>query len=265
MLVPPHMIRITISRIGSTVGGIMAKHRWFRDVEQVENKAWQILQEFTHQFTGIKQPIPKMPPVPVHDIARLLTGLDLEAVPNLRHHGQRLSGFLEPDIQLISYASEDIPARQCFTIAHELGHYYLHYQEWIQRQSVPMLFPLEDTEDKVAQDNIYYRCAVEDINIDQRSSSGTGGVDHGDLLQALRAEQQRTRREAEANWFAAALLMPVPYVEDLLRSGYRSPHELADKLGVSSLAVEVRLLRMGHLEKLARDRRSDDPKQKSFI
>jgi Zn-dependent peptidase ImmA (M78 family) len=244
----------------------MARPKWFRDVEQVENKAWQVLQDFSRQFSEIGQPVPKMPPVPVQDIARLLAGLDLQAIPNLQHEGQRLSGLLEPDIQLISYALEDMPGRQSFSIAHELGHYYLHYLAWVQRQSQPTLFPLEDdTQSDAAANRTYYRCSVEDIDANQRNSGGVGGVDQGDLLEVLRTEQRRARQEAEANWFASALLMPVPFMEDLLRAGYSSPHELAHRLGVSPLAAEVRLVRMGHLEKLDRDRRSDDPKQKRFI
>ena len=244
----------------------MAKPRWFRDVEQVENKAWQVLQDFTRQFSNIGQPVPEMPPVPVQDIARLLAGLDLEAMPNLQHQGQKLSGLLEPDIQLISYELEDTPGRQSFSIAHELGHYYLHYLAWVQRQSLPTLFPLEDERQSEAQaESTYYRCSVDDIDMSQRNSGGVGGVDHGDLLRALRTEQRRARQETEANWFASALLMPVPFMDDLLREGYSTPHQLAARLEVSPLAAEVRLVRLGHLDKLSRDRRPDDPTQKRFI
>jgi hypothetical protein len=245
----------------------MPKRRLPRDIQLIEDIAWQVLQEFLWQFTNIGQPAPKIPPVPVQDIARLLAGLDLEPVRGLQYQDQKLSGFLEPDIQLISYESDDIPARQLFSVAHELGHYYLHYKSWLERQSLPTLFPLEDESDVgsvVPRTPTYYRCSVADISLSQRSNDFVGGVDQGELLQALRVEQQRAHREAEANWFGAALLMPEPLIDDLLRAGYSSPHQLARQLGVSALAAEVRLVRLGLLDKLSRDRRSDDPTQKRF-
>lgn len=237
------------------------KKRWYRETEEIENKAWAVLQEFSRQFRQVGEAAPEMPPVPVQDIAQLLAGLDLEAVSGLQHQGQRLSGFLEPDIRLISYELADILPRQFFSIAHELGHYYLHYLPRAERQALPTLFPLEE----VVEVNMYYRCSVEDIDLKQKDNNeNIGGVDQTNMLQALRIEQKRAREEIQANLFAAALLMPVPYVEELVRAGHGSPRALADRLGVSPLAAEVRLVRMGYRDVLDRNRQPDDPTQRTF-
>jgi len=98
------------------------------------------------------------------------------------------------DIALPKYTS---PRRDRFTIAHELGHYFLHASQGER--------PL-----------IAHR-------------AGTG------------------RKEWEANWFAAALLMPREAFETAARRN-PSPIALAKQFGVSRRAAEVRQEALGLVE-----------------
>jgi len=242
----------------------MTKQRWPGETQQIENKAWQVLQRFLEQFVVNGLTIPSIPPVPVQDIAQLLAGLAVVSVSNLQHKGQRLSGLLQPDIHLISCAAEDIPARQTFSIAHELGHFFLHYLALITYASQPTLFPLEDFPNKEhSEEQNYYRCSGHDISMAPHKNS-FGSNEQADLLRSIRAEQLRTKREREANQFASALLMPIPYVERLIQEGIRSPRHLAEQLGVSPLAAEIRLVQLGYQNGLERDQHPADPIQGSF-
>lgn len=96
------------------------------------------------------------------------------------------------------------PARDRFTIAHELGHLFLHY---------PTL-----ARDYPGQVMIATRW-VDDDDPDQK------------------------RAEWEANWFAAAFLMPA----NAFTQAYRceSPEEVSDSFGVSMQAVTVRAKSLG--------------------
>ena len=90
------------------------------------------------------------------------------------------------DILLPEYTS---PRRDRFTIAHELGHYFLH------------------------------------------SSQGKKPI--------IAYRQGSTRIEWEANWFAAALLMPAERFRDSCRK-YRNMTLVATEFGVSEDAAKVR-------------------------
>ncbi|MCB5184006.1 ImmA/IrrE family metallo-endopeptidase [Methylobacillus gramineus] len=94
--------------------------------------------------------------------------------------------------------------RDRFTIAHELGHFFLHYPQ-IKREHP------------------------------DRPMAATRQVQPGDLNQQ--------RAEWEANWFAAAFLMP----EQDFRESYpiMGPIDTAAKFGVSQSAAEVRANTLG--------------------
>lgn len=57
----------------------------------------------------------------------------------------------------------------------------------------------------------------------------------------LRSEGMSNRQEAEANRFAASLLMPFDLIEAAMRSGITSPRELAKHFNVSEIAMSIRL------------------------
>jgi Zn-dependent peptidase ImmA (M78 family) len=90
------------------------------------------------------------------------------------------------------------PLRDRFTIAHELGHYVLHY-----------VLPL-------------------------RQKKPTGPI------QATRSGSGRV--EWEANWFAAALLMPEKSFKKAFSAEEGDLIAVADKFGVSERAAEIRAL-----------------------
>ena len=96
------------------------------------------------------------------------------------------------------------PSRDRFTIAHELGHYFLHYPNFADRHP-------------------------------ETTMIATRYVDNND------ADQRRA--EWEANWFAAAFLMP----EEKFKADYESntEREVAKIFGVSLSAVDVRARSLG--------------------
>ncbi len=101
--------------------------------------------------------------------------------------------------------------RQKFTVAHELGHYRLH---WLTKDG-----PREDEENFVDDDMRLYRRGPE---IGQPT------------------EKEDRNREIQANMFASALLMPrdevIRYAEDM-----KSVQNLARTFGVSEVAMRYRI------------------------
>lgn len=93
-------------------------------------------------------------------------------------------------------------ARYRFTVAHELGHYFLH-------------FPIVAEADPDA------------------GMMATRWVDENDSAQLKRAEW-------EANWFAAAFLMPSIAFRSMLQSFGGNIHPVAARFGVSVQAAEIR-------------------------
>lgn len=109
---------------------------------------------------------------------------------------------IRPDGFTIHIAMDTSPLRDRFTIAHELGHYVLHY-----------LYP------------------------NQHKNAG---------IQYLRAQRYGAdRAEYEANWFAAAFLMPA----DRFRAKYaelrHDPLLVSDYFKVSTQAATVRAKSLG--------------------
>lgn len=103
-------------------------------------------------------------------VANVLTGGLVKAIPNLAHQGRRLAGLLIwnnacPEIMFELY---DPRVRQRFSIAHELGHFFIH-----------------------AANTNYFRC-----------SQGT--IDPNDDASEIRV----LNLEEEADAFAGAFLLP---------------------------------------------------------
>jgi len=148
-------------------------------------------------------------PVPVERIAQAL-GLTVEEAKL----GEEVSGVLVVSAGkgTIGFNSSQSFVRQRFTIAHELGHYLLHFAP-----------------DKLFIDKKY--TAV--FNRDQNSATG---------------EQLEER---QANQFAAALLMPEELLRkelDQMHFDLTDEHELRElalRFGVSGQAMTLRLARLG--------------------
>jgi len=147
---------------------------------------------------------------PNFDILRLTErlGIKLES----KRLGDDVSGFfvMSEGQKVITYNSANIPNRQRFTIAHEIGHYIFHSKEQ------PIFI---DKSPKVLF----------------RNSASSTGEDY---------------REREANAFAAALLMPKELLEEQILKSPSEINKaitfLANKFGVSENAMSFRLSNLGY-------------------
>lgn len=131
-------------------------------------------------------------------------------VMNAEFHDASISGMIsKQDKQVTIYIkNNDVPTRKKFTIAHELGHFFLHLSNQEEGDFVDR-----------ARSKILLS-STSDYNEDDRN------------------------KEIEANQFAAALLMPENEVIKHL-SDCGSIDELARRFGVSVSAMENRLLNLG--------------------
>lgn len=139
-------------------------------------------------------------PIDVEFIAALLFDLGVRRTPGLAAGGRPYSGLLEATAGLIVVEASHHPHRQRFTIAHELGHYVLHYRQ------------------------------------------GGAGF-YGDTADTLLDDHATL--EAEANAFAAELLMPAEAVDALHTVVRGDPVRMARHFAVSVEAMERRLRRLG--------------------
>lgn len=133
-------------------------------------------------------------------------------VHNAKFSEEGISGMLAKrgeNVTMLIHQSES-PARKRFSIAHELGHHFLHL--------------LEDGE-------------IIDTDVDMFRFELVEGEDE--------EKQEHRRREIQANIFAAALLMPADLVEDAYRNVTKDLTELAHIFRVSEAAMGYRLGQLG--------------------
>ena len=131
----------------------------------------------------------------------MIAGGRVEAAPNLRYEGRRVSGLFEPGTAYpqVWFEAYELPRRQRFTVAHELGHFYLD--------------PLRGSV-----------CDPSQMDVDPESVAGEQDV-----------------HEEEADAFAAAFLIPSgSLLADLRRFG-RCTAFLADLYDVSEPTMRRRL------------------------
>ena len=162
--------------------------------QEVEERARQIL--VNHGLYGI----------PVDPV--VLANRNGIHVVNVTFSEKGISGIAARRGELVIILAEqsEPPYRKRFTIAHELGHHFLHLKS--------------DGE-------------VVDQEVDLLREAGTGdpGV-------------PRTRQEVEANQFAAALLMPAELVKQEWTK-YRSIEGMARRFQVSQQAMGIRIVQLG--------------------
>jgi hypothetical protein len=160
---------------------------------------------------------------------------------------ERLAGFLyAAPVQgeawgAILVEQRDIIERRRFSVAHELGHYLLHFCPQVARMSA-------DSHPTFVEGLGYQRARMD------AGDDAEGGVLPDARLLITEAEVQgddvRERLEREANAFAAALLMPAPLCRHLVErygGSLASAKRLASELLVSPAAMRVRLLDLGLL------------------
>lgn len=164
---------------------------------------------------AVRRPAIKAPPVPVDELAEEVEGLDIQEAEEVElvaggpqvPSGVRLSGLLLPSEKRIWVSAAEARSsagRRRFTIAHELGHWRLHAGQGKQTRAA-----------------IY--CRPDQVN--------DGREDLGNDM----------RTEAEANRFAATLLMPEGLVRRDARDHKLNVPLLAKRFGVSSTAMRLRL------------------------
>jgi IrrE N-terminal-like domain len=165
------------------------------------------------------------PPVRVDELAEEHEDLDIQEEDDLRlvpnapqvEPGIALSGLLIPAERRIwvnRIEAARSPGRRRFTIAHELGHWRLHAKGSVQARTT--------------------YCRPDDVGADRRHL------------------HRATRLEAEANRFAAALLMPEGLVRPLARELKLNIPALANRFEVSVPAMRIRLDSLGLLPEYMR-------------
>lgn len=142
-------------------------------------------------------------------VAMVLTSGTADPTPNLMREGVRLAGILEGSslCPTILFEQFDPLVRQRFSIAHELGHYFLHARR--NESSVSIA---------------YQRCDQRRVDA-ELSSDDTGS---GDI-------------EAEADAFAGAFLLPADEVRADLAHFGKCVAFLAERYGVSEATIRHRL------------------------
>lgn len=143
-------------------------------------------------------------------VASLLTGANPEARPNLELNGERVAGLLQPGSTGVEILYEAFHPfyRQRFSVAHELGHFYLHAGEG---------------------SGTYHRCPVRTIDVNETED--------------VEGEEQEivSPIEAEADAFAGAFLLPAGVFMDAVNKYGIASQFLAQLFRVSKGTVRNRL------------------------
>jgi len=179
---------------------LKTKHFPCMNTNQIEKKALELLKK----YNKLKIPVP---------IKNLIKEIGINLSPY--DLGEDVSGVLVVDNgeYRIGYNSTESPARQRFTLAHELGHFMLH----------------KNKQQEVFVDNVTY------------------------MFRKNNARTKDYKIEMEANQFAAAILMPKDLLKkeiEVLDDGFISDHdmivELSKKFKVSQIAMTYRLNNLGY-------------------
>jgi predicted transcriptional regulator len=179
-----------------------------RGQTRAERAAAAVLAAAKKEFTSLEEPWDSYV-IDVELIATLLYSLGVQRVRDLRIGQRAYAGLLDGQARLIAVEGLDATVRQRFSIAHELGHFVLHY---LPQPSGRGLFT----------------CTAQDM-----------AVTSADL------ERLHLRQELEANQFAAALLMPEAAVRAMHQVVGGRLFALSRHFQVSHQAMEIRLNRIG--------------------
>jgi Zn-dependent peptidase ImmA (M78 family) len=228
-------------------------------MSEIERVAVGLVSEFERKLTEVSLEVPVIPPVPVEYMALTLTDFNVRGVVGLACEGQKLSGFLDTENEEICYEENELQARQNFTIAHELGHYFLHYLPDLESANQPTLFAIEEV--AAVQPVRFYRCSdqevVDAIQTDEEHEQDDGlppswmkksqkaYLNDADaqsrLAKVIKLKERANRFEWEANIFATALLMPRELVVWLYQKYDGDITKMAREMGVSHSALRYRL------------------------
>lgn len=171
----------------------------------------------------------------VFDLVELLVG-PVEARPNLTVGGRRVAGCLEPAgaSLLLLFEAHDPRPRQRFSVAHELGHYWLHRDRDLASTDCTHTNMIGGDSDDESDGG------------GPQARDGSGNrAERPDGAGDGRGERHVPRDEAEANAFAAAFLLPADALRAAVeRFGFGSGF-LAQWFGVSRAVVRHRWASLG--------------------
>lgn len=173
-----------------------------------ELEAQRVLEEARKAFGEIGEPFDGYR-TDVSLLAFIMFDMGIELVDGLYTEKRRFDAVLYAGAPLIAVDAEHHEHRRRFSVAHEIGHYVLHYQPG---QS--------ETEQ--------FWCTTGDLEV------STGG-----------SQRLHLRREWEANRFAAELLMPERPFRAIYAAARGNILHTARHFDVSVKAVEVRLSLLG--------------------
>lgn len=245
---------------------------------QIEDLAVKKIAEFRRCLKAAGLSVPEIPPVPAEYIALTITELSLRGIKDLSHDGKAMSGLLDMESRELLYEETDPAGRQGFSIAHELGHYFLHYLPAVSLAQQPTLFdtlefpglePGLKLERAVQPAARFFRCselAVTAAAADSESEDDTtdplpesdqpakparsGRISRRELerpeakahlAKLIRLKEDADRTEWEANIFARGLLMPSDLVRQLNKKYAGEVEAIAQELGVTQTALRYRL------------------------
>ncbi|HEY3363752.1 MAG TPA: ImmA/IrrE family metallo-endopeptidase [Symbiobacteriaceae bacterium] len=178
---------------------------------RAEQEAGRVLQQARTEYSALGEPWDNYR-VDVDLVGSLLFGLGVQLVPDLRAGAREYAGFLDAESRLIAVEEHHHEHRRRFSVAHEIGHFVLHY----------LPEPGEGL----------FRCTQGDMEVGA-AVSGEG------------ARLVHLRQESEANLFAGALLMPESAVRAMATATRGRVDRLATHFGVSPQAMSIRLVRLG--------------------
>lgn len=215
-----------------------------RRPQWIEARAASILSESVDELQHLGLSI-SMPPVPIAEIC-ILRGLSINPEINLRYKGTKLAGMLDAPAQAISFEAKDILGRQHFSIAHELGHFEIHWPAW----------QAEHKHERPTNIDGQF------IDIEDTFTRFFEGDDTASLQSGLLFRVEGRRRiirssqiEAEANYFAQFIVMPKEGVEEAVTQLEGLPfltvkRVLSHQFEVSEMAMDLRLRQLSLHEKL---------------
>jgi len=177
-----------------------------------EAKAEEVLQKARSEFESLGEKLDAYQP-DVELVAALMFDLGVQQVPDLSVGEREYAGFLDVDAQLIVVEANHHIHRQRFSIAHEIGHFVLHYRDSSSPYRV-------------------FTCTSIDMETTRIPDGEKERISHW-------------RREVEANQFASVLLMPESSVTAMHRVTGGSILRMSNHFKVSPQAMEIRLTRLG--------------------
>lgn len=92
-------------------------------IDEINNKAQKVLEEYIQEFNGGN---PLIPPIPIEVIIDLKYGINVMPMQNAKDR-QEYSGFYNRNGKTIEINRDEYHPRQLFTLGHELGHHLLNH------------------------------------------------------------------------------------------------------------------------------------------